>query len=88
MRTLTLILIGLAVLGASAAVARLTGSAPAAGARWFLLFWLAASLVNLYQGITHGYSLAYELPFFALVFGVPALAALAVMRWLNAGKSA
>ena len=52
------------------------------------MFCLAASLVNLYLGVSHGYTLAYELPFFALMFGVPALAALAVMRGLNAGKSA
>jgi hypothetical protein len=88
MRTLTLIMIGLVVLAACAAIARLAGRAPAAGARWFLLLWLAASLVNLYLGISHGYTLAYELPFFALMFGVPALAALAVMRWLGASKSA
>ena len=88
MRTLSLIGVGLLVLAACAAIARLAGRAPAIGARWFLLFWLAASLVNLYLGVSHGYTLAYELPFFALMFGVPALAALAVMRGLNAGKSA
>jgi hypothetical protein len=88
MRTLTLVVIGLVVLAACAAIARLAGRAPAAGARWFLLFWLAASLVNLYLGVSHGYTLTYELPFFALMFGVPALAALAVMRWRAAGKSA
>jgi hypothetical protein len=88
MRTLALVVIGLVVLAACAAIAWLAGRAPAAGARWFLLFWLAASLVNLYLGVSHGYTLTYELPFFALMFGVPALAALAVMRWRAAGKSA
>ena len=84
MRTITMILIGLAVLAACAAAARLAGKAPALGARWFVLFWLAGSLVNLYLGVSHGFTVTYELPFFALVFGVPALAALAVMHRLKA----
>ena len=87
MRTLVLILIGLAALAVCAGIARLAGAAPAAGARWFLPLWLAASLYNLYLGISHGFTLTYELPFFALAFGVPALAAFGVMRWLRAPSS-
>jgi hypothetical protein len=87
MRTLTLILIGLVVLALCAGLARLAGRAPAVGARWFLPFWAAASLYNLYLGMSHGYTLTYELPFLALVFGVPAVAALAIMRWLNPPRS-
>ena len=52
------------------------------------MFWLAASLVNLYLGVSHGYTLAYELPFFALMFCVPALAALGVMRLFSAERRA
>jgi len=60
---------------------------PAAGARLFLLPWLAAALFNLYLGTQHGYSVVSELPFFAIVFGIPALAALTVMRWARSAAS-
>lgn len=86
MRTLTLIVTGLVVLAACALIARAAGKSPAAGARWFLPFWLVASLANLYLGTTHGYSVAYELPFFGLMFGVPALVAFAVMQWTKPTK--
>jgi hypothetical protein len=72
---------GLAALAVFVLVTVLMGSGPATGARWFILPWLAAALVNLYLGTTHGYTVVQELPFFLVVFGVPALAAFAVMRW-------
>jgi hypothetical protein len=52
-----------------------------------LLPWLAAALFNLYLGTQHGYSVVSELPFFAIVFGIPALAALTVMRWARSAAS-
>jgi hypothetical protein len=57
------------------------GRTARAGARWFIVPWLAASLLNLYLGTLHGYTVAGELPFFAIVFGLPALAAVGAMRW-------
>jgi hypothetical protein len=62
-------------------IGTLLGYPAATGARLFIPAWLVAALVNLYLGTTHGYSVMGELPFFFIVFGVPALAAYAVMRW-------
>jgi hypothetical protein len=81
MHTVIMVGAGLAALALFALAASVLGQSAAAGARWFLLPWLAVSLVNLYIGTTHGYSVAGELPFLAVVFGLPALAAFAVMRW-------
>lgn len=75
---------GLVALAVFALGALALGRSPAAGARFFILPWLVASLVNLYLGTTHGYSVVGELPFFAIVFGVPALVAFAIMRWSRA----
>ncbi len=72
---------GLAVLAIFVLVSVLLGRGPAAGARVFILPWLVAALFNLYLGTTHGYTVVQEIPFFLVVFGVPALAALAVTRW-------
>jgi hypothetical protein len=72
---------GLVALAVFVVGAVLLGKAAAVGARLFIPVWLVAALINLYIGTTHGYSVAGELPFFALVFGVPALAAFGVMRW-------
>jgi hypothetical protein len=44
-------------------------------------------LFNLYLGTQHGYSVVSELRFFAIVFGIPALAALIVMRWARSAAS-
>ena len=72
---------GLVALAVFALTAVLSGRAAAAGARLFLPIWLVAALANLYLGTVHGYSVAGGLPFFAIVFGVPGLAAYAMMRW-------
>ena len=88
MHTVIMVGAGLAALVLFALGASVLGKSAAAGARWFLLPWLIVSLVNLYIGTTHGYSVAGELPFLAIVFGVPALAAFAVMRRWKAGSAA
>jgi len=80
MHTLLVIAGGLVALAVFALAAIGLGRTASAGAGWFIVPWLAASLLNLYLGTTHGYTIAGELPFFAAVFGVPALAALVVMR--------
>ena len=81
MHTVIMVGAGLAALALFALGASVLGKSVAIGARWFVLPWLAVALVNLYIGTTHGYSVVGELPFLAIVFGVPALAAFAVMRW-------
>jgi hypothetical protein len=81
MHTVMVVAAGLVALASLAGAAALAGRSAGTGARLFILPWLAAALVNLYVGTTHGYSVAGELPFFAIVFGVPALAAWGVMRW-------
>ena len=79
---------GLVALAVFVLGAVVLGKPAAAGARFFILPWLVVSLVNLYVGTTHGHSVVGELPFLAVVFGVPALAAFAVMRWWNSGGAA
>ncbi|WP_180898705.1 hypothetical protein [Martelella soudanensis] len=40
----------------------------------FVIVWAVAASVNLWIGVAHaGYSVAAELPIFAVVFGVPCL---------------
>jgi hypothetical protein len=84
MHTVMMVAAGLVALAIFALGARMLGATPAAGARWFVLPWLMVSLYNLYIGTTHGHSVVGELPFLAIVFGVPAIAALAIMRWWSA----
>lgn len=71
---------GLIALAVFALGALVLGKPASAGARLFILPWLVASLVNLYIGTTHGHTVVGELPFLAIVFGVPALAAWFVAR--------
>jgi hypothetical protein len=86
MHTVIMVGAGLLALGLFALAASALGQSAAAGARWFVLPWLGVSLVNLYIGTTHGHSVVGELPFLAIVFGVPAVAAFAIMR--RAGSAA
>lgn len=74
MRTLVLILIGLAVLALALVLA------PSAWrprvALGFVALWLVVSGINLGIGLSHGYSLREELLVHLFLFGIPALAAL------------
>lgn len=69
MRTLILIVIGLVL------ATMLLRLAPAAwrttAAALFTLLWLAISAWNLRTGLSHGYTLAQELPVHVPLFGVP-----------------
>lgn len=81
MHTLKLIAAGFALLGALHFLARrlkLGGGDPTGFAvKLFLPLWLVAALVNLWVGVNRaGYSLLQEMPFFSLVFGLPAAFAL------------
>lgn len=51
-------------------------------ATWsFVGLWLAATVFNLWVGVSHaGYSVREELPILLLLFGLPAIVAL-LMRW-------
>lgn len=88
MHTVIMVGAGLIALAVFALGASLLGRTAAAGARWFILPWLVVALINLYVGTTHGHSVVGELPFLAAVFGVPALAAFAIMRRNSGGAVA
>ena len=88
MHTVIMVAAGLGALALFALGAAVLGRTAAAGARLFILPWLIVSLVNLYVGTTHGHSVVGELPFLAVVFGVPALTAFAVVRWWKSDNAA
>lgn len=80
MRTLVLILIGLAVLAAMTGLSR-PARRPLA-ALVFIGLWLVACAINLAVGLSHGYALGEELGIHLVLFGVPAAAA-----WLIRGRA-
>ena len=81
MHTLIMIGGGLVALGLFVLVGVLLKRSPADGARFFVVPWLAASIYNLYLGVTRvGIPFSVELPILVVVFGVPAAAAWLVMR--------
>lgn len=86
MRTLTVILIGLAIAAGlvSARTALKIGNRAAA---FFSLLWLAFCAVDTYIGTTHGYSLTDELVIHALIFVVPTTFAWALQKYLSRRQS-
>lgn len=83
MHTLRVIGAGLVLLAVFLVVARFVAGARGAGlakaALWFVPVWLAASVVNLWIGVSQaGYTVAQELPILLVVFGVPAAIALLI----------
>ena len=85
MRTALFLLAGFLLLAASLIVGKLFSSNYPGGTNaatvFFLALWLVVAAFNMWVGVTRaGYSIAAELPIFALIFGVPALAAVLV-RW-------
>lgn len=53
----------------------------ATAAKFFVPFWLAVALVNMWVGVTHaGYTLRQEAPILLLVFAVPAAVA-GIVAW-------
>lgn len=86
MHTLKVIAAGFALFGALHVLARrlsLGGGNPMGFAvKLFLPLWLLASLVNLWVGVHRaGYTLLQEMPFFSLIFGLPA--AFAILLFLR-----
>lgn len=84
MRTVIIIVAGLAILGIFAFAGwRLGGDAHSVriAAGIFIPVWLVAALVNMWLGVSRaGYSVAEEFPIFLAIFIVPAAAA-AVVWW-------
>jgi hypothetical protein len=85
MRTGLFLLSGFLLLAGSLTVGRLFSSnypaATNAATVLFLLIWLVIAAANMWVGVAKaGYSVAAELPIFALIFAVPAAAAVLV-RW-------
>jgi hypothetical protein len=85
MRTGLFLLSGLLFLAGSLIVGKLFSSnypaATSATTVIFLVVWLAIAAANMWVGVAKaGYSVSVELPIFALIFAVPAAAAVLV-RW-------
>ncbi|MES2491286.1 MAG: hypothetical protein V4607_15980 [Pseudomonadota bacterium] len=78
MRTLILILIGLAAAGLLLGLVRRAQRKPALII--FCLAWLGLVAWNLSIGLSHGYSLSEELPIQLVIFVVPAALALWLAR--------
>jgi len=85
MRTGLFLLAGFMFLAASLIVGKLfsenyPGSTTVATVL-FVVGWLAIASFNMWTGVAKaGYSVAAELPILALIFGVPAVAAI-LIRW-------
>ncbi len=83
MHTATMIAAGLALLAIFTVVGRSRGTVASAMLA-FLVVWLLVAIGNLWVGVTQaGYTVAQELPINAVVYAVPALAALAVRKFLR-----
>jgi hypothetical protein len=81
---------GLVLLALLLLVGRWIGPSPGLGmvkaARYFLPLWFVAAGINLWIGVAKaGYSVAEEAPIFLVVFGIPAVVALAVSWKLSQG---
>jgi len=85
MRTALFLLSGFLFLAGAMIVGKLFSSnypaATTAATGLFLVVWLAIAAGNMWIGVAKaGYSVSVELPIFALIFAVPAAAAVLV-RW-------
>lgn len=85
MRTGLFLLSGFLLLAASIVLGRLFSANYPGGTTLatalFVVLWFAVALANMWIGVARaGYSVAEELPIFALIFGVPAAIAIFV-RW-------
>ena len=85
MHTVVIIGGGLILLGVFILIGRLKGRGDRASmgraALLFIPIWLICAAINMTIGVGEaGYTVAQELPFFALVFGIPGLAAFLAYR--------
>jgi len=88
--TIKVIAAGFGLLGLCLLIGAWLGSPTSAGlataAKVFIPLWLVAAGINMWLGVTKaGYSVAEEVPFFLLVFAVPA--AVAVFLGWRFGRS-
>lgn len=87
MHTVLVVSGGLLLLGVFVLVAHFIAAVTLlAAVKVFIVVWLVVSLLNLWGGVTQGgYSLLEELPMLLLVFGIPAIFSLIVLKWVTAG---
>ena len=83
MHTLKVIFGGFLLLGVCLLLGRWIGGAAAtvvaATIKYFIVLWLAATLVNMWVGVSKaGYSMKDEAPVALLVFAVPAIVAIVI----------
>ncbi|TKI05740.1 hypothetical protein [Martelella alba] len=85
MHTLVMISSGLLLFGVFLLAVHFVGVISLAFAvKAFLMVWLVVSLLNLWGGVAlSGHSLIEQLPFLLLVFGVPSVFALILLRWVT-----
>jgi hypothetical protein len=82
MHTVIVIGIGLVLLGVCLAIGRFMDKSLASAALVFIPIWLVGAAINLWMGVARaGYSVGEELPFFLVVFAVPAV--IAAFIWWN-----
>lgn len=81
MHTLLMILGGLVLMAVIYGIAFLRGIALHRAFVLFAALWAVAAAINLWVGVAQaGYSVIEELPFFAVVFGIPCLIAWFISR--------
>jgi len=91
MHTIKVIAGGLALLALFLLIARWIGApapalALATAAKVFIPVWLVGAGVNMWMGVSKaGYSVAEEVPYFLIVFAVPAAVALVVLWRVSRG---
>ncbi len=85
MHTVLVVSGGLILLGVFLLVAHFIAAITLlAAVKAFIAVWLVVSLLNLWGGVSHGgYSLLEELPMLLLVFGIPAIFALILLKWVT-----
>lgn len=78
MRAAIIIIGGIILLGLFALAGWWLGGGPKStmtAAKLFIAVWLAVALINMWFGLSSGYSVAEELPIFLVIFAIPAIAA-------------
>ncbi len=81
MHTLRIILGGFLLLGVCLLLGRWIGGAAAVvgvAINCFLVLWLTATLINMWVGVSKGYSIKDEAPVALLVFAVPAISSILI----------
>lgn len=81
MRTLLIVAVGLALAFLALRFAPAQHRTLAAAA--FSLSWFVAAALNLRIGLSHGYTLAQELPIHLVLYGVPTATAWGLWWWLR-----